>query len=173
MKIFASIAMFALALAGCSKNKNPTSKSPMFDESVYQELKSGLGVELPEDYVKFMRSYSGDTPEPNSFWVVRDDWGSGIDSLYVMAQSEDQQSMLIALDWDGLPLKPGLIPIGGDGCFGYILMSVRPEDHGTIHFCCTWSEDGKTDMYESQGFWKIADNFTDFIKNLGEMPEEK
>ena len=81
--------------------------------------------------------------------------------------------MLAALDWDGLPLKPGLIPIGGDGAFGYILMSIRPEDHGSIHFCCTWSEDGKTDVFESQGFWKIADSFSDFLGNLGEMPEEE
>lgn len=173
MKFLAALLLMAVALSCCSKHQNQLSKSPMFDESLHQELKSGLGTDLPEDYLNFMRSYSGEPPEPNSFWVVRDDWGSGIDELYVMARSEEHQSMLIALDWDGLPLKPGLIPIGGDGAFGYILMSVRPEDHGSIHFCCTWSEDGKTDVFGSQGFWKIADSFTDFIENLGEMPDDE
>lgn len=144
----------------------------MFDESVYQELRSSLGVDLPQDYVTFMRTYSGEPPEPNSFWVVQDDWGSGIDELYAMSRSDEHQSTLIALDWDGLALKPGLIPIGGDGAFGYILLSIRPEDFGSVHFCCTWSEDGKTDVFESQGFWKIADNFTEFIGNLGEMPDD-
>lgn len=89
-----------------------------------------------------------------------------------MERSDDRQSMLSALDWDCLPLKPGLIAIGGDGSFGYILMSLRPEDHGSIHFCCTWSEDGVTDVFGSQGFWRIADSFTDFIERLGEMPED-
>lgn len=144
----------------------------MFDESVYQELKSGLGVDLPKDYLDFLRSYQGVLPEPNSFWVVEGDWGSGIDELYTTDRGGNSQSILNSLNWDGLPLKPGLIPIGGDGCFGYILLSVRPEDHGSVHFCCTWSEDGKTDVFESQGFWKIADNFEEFIKNLGEMPED-
>lgn len=145
----------------------------MFDESVYQELKEGLGADLPEDYVNYMRSYGGMLSEPNSFWVVRDDWGSELDDLYVMARSEEHQSLLSSLNWDGLPLKPGLIPIGGDGCFGHILMSLRPEDYGSIHFCCTWSEDGKADVFGSQGFWKIANSFSDFIKNLGEMPEDQ
>ena len=145
----------------------------MFDEAVYQELKSGLGTDLPEDYVTYMRGYSGEPPEPNSFWVIQDDWGSGIDELFVMAASEEHQSMLAALHWDGSPLKPGLIPIGGDGTFGWILMSIRPEDRGSIHFCCTWSEDGKTDVFGSQGFWKIADSFSGFIAKLGEMPEEE
>ena len=145
----------------------------MFDSSVYEELKSGLGTELPDDYLNYMRSYSGEPPEPNSFWVVPEDWGSGIDELYVMARSDSHQSMLIALDWDGLPLKAGMIPIGGDGAFGYILMSVRPEDYGTIHYCCTWMEDGVTDILGAQGFWKIAGSFSEFIDNLGEMPEDE
>ena len=172
MKYLAAIFVLILGLTGCSKQNKPTTPSIMFDESVYQELRAGLRADLPEDYLAFMRSYSGEPPEPNSFWVVRDDWGSGIDSLYLMARSKDHQSMLIALDWNGLPLKPGLIPIGGDGSFGYILMSVRPEDHGSIHYCCTWSDDGKTDVFGSQGFWKIADSFSDFIKNLGEVPDD-
>lgn len=173
MKTIATLVLIALALSGCSEQPNSISKTPMFDESVYQELSSGLGANLPEDYMNFMRSYSGEPPQPNSFWVVRDDWGSGIDEFYVMARGDDPQSMLTVLDWSGLPLKPGLIPIGSDGSFGYILMSVRPEDRGSIHFCCTWSEDGKTDVFGSQGFWKIADNFTDFINKLGEMPEDE
>ena len=173
MKYLALIALVCISLAGCSESTSSSSKSAMFDEAVYQELKSGLGTDLPEDYVSYMRTYSGEPPEPNSFWVVRDDWGSGIDELFVMARTEEHQSMLAALNWDGLPLKPGLIPIEGDGAFGYILMSIRPEDHGTIHFCCTWSEDGMTDVFGSQGFWKIADSFSDFIGNLGEMPEEE
>lgn len=173
MKSIAVIAIVGLSLTGCSEPEGAPSNSTMFDEAVYQELRSGLGTDLPEDYVSYMRSYSGEPPEPNSFWVVRDDWGSGIDELFVMATSEEHQSMLAALDWDGLPLKPGLIPIGGDGAFGWILMSIRPEDRGSIHFCCTWSEDGETDVLGSQGFWKIADSFSDFISKLGEMPEEE
>ena len=145
----------------------------MFDESVYQELREGLNTDLPEDYLNFFRSYSGTPPEPNFFWVVEDDWGSGIDDLFVMQRDENSQSLLQALNWQWLPLKPGLIPIGGDGTAGWILLSLCKEEYGSIHFCCTWTDDGDADFYESQAYWKIADSFNEFINNLLECPDEE
>ncbi len=169
MKLVGVLLSVLFCLVGCSKSKN---SAMAFDESVYEQLKKGLGTDLPADYLNYLRSHDGDVPEPNFFWVVRGDWGSGINDLYVMRKSKERQSLLVALNWDGLPLKPGLIPIGGDGAFGYILLSLRPVDYGSVHFCCTWSADGKTDVYESQGFWKIADTFTAFIANLQKPPDE-
>lgn len=144
----------------------------MFSEDVYTELKQGLKTDLPEDYIAFLRTYDGNVPEANSFSVVPNDWGSGIDELYLMQRAGDHQSLLRGLHWEGIPLKPGLFPIGGDGAFGYILISLRPQDRGSIHFCCTWSEDGKTDVYESQGYWRIADSFTAFVSSLTKDTEE-
>ena len=132
-----------------------------------------IGSDLPEDYLNFMKSYDGTVPAKDFYWVVPDDWGSGIDEIYMPTPVDTPPSLLAVLPWDGLPLKPGLVPIGGDGCFGYLLLSIRPEDYGSVHFCCTWSEDGVTDVFESQGFWRIADSFSDFIANLEESPDEE
>lgn len=65
----------------------------MFDDSIYQELISGLGVDLPQDYVNFMRSYSGVPPEASSFWVVRDDWGTEVEDFFVIARSDQHRSV--------------------------------------------------------------------------------
>jgi hypothetical protein len=169
MKLASLIISALCCLVACTK---PKDKSMEFDESVYEQLKAGLGTDLPADYLQYLRTHGGEVPAPNYFWVVRGDWGSSINDLYVMRKGDEGQSLLSGLDWDGQPLKPGLIPIGGDGAFGYILLSLRPEDYGTVHFCCTWSDDGKTDVYESQGYWRIADNFRSFIDGL-EAPPKK
>ena len=51
----------------------------MFDPSAYEELRSLIGSDLPEDYLNFMKSYDGTVPAKDFYWVVPDDWGSGID----------------------------------------------------------------------------------------------
>ena len=46
--------------------------------------------------------------------------------------------------------------------------NVVPGDWGSaIDFCCTWSEDGVTDVFDAQGFWKIAPSFRAFLASLG------
>jgi hypothetical protein len=145
-----------------------------FNEAVHQRLRAGLGTDLPPDYLRFLRTYDDEVPEPNFFWVVPGDWGSGIEELYVMREENGEcGSLLQALSWNGLPLKPGLIPIGGDGSFGYLLLNLQPQDYGSVHFCTTWSDDGKTHVYESQGFWRIANNFDDFLARLQESPDDE
>jgi hypothetical protein len=155
---------------GRERHDSPT---PRFDEAIHRRLRDGLGTELPPDYLRFLRTYDGEVPEPNFFWVVPNDWGSGIDGLFGMHGGDEGDSLLQALDWDGLPLKPGLIPIGSDGSFGYLLLSLRPEDRGSVHFCTTWSDDGKTDVFGSQGFWKIANSFDEFLTRLQASPDEE
>ncbi len=88
-------------------------------------------------------------------------------------RNEPNLSLLRNTPWEGLPLKSGMIAIGGDGCFGYILMSLNRQDYGSIHFCCTWSEDGVTDIYDSMGFWRIADSFSDFLSHLEPTPKDE
>src|SRR4051812_45740934 len=115
---------------------NPNPNGP-FDESVYEELRIFLGVDLPDDYLKFLRAVNGGKPTNDSFMVVPGDWGSGIEELYGAQRNDLHSSLLRNLAWPGLELKPGMLAIGADGCFGYILMSLSADDFGSIHFCCT------------------------------------
>ncbi|MFA6287403.1 MAG: SMI1/KNR4 family protein [Opitutaceae bacterium] len=145
---------------------------PIFSEAVHALLVQKLGTELPADYLRFLRDFDGTIPMRCDFKVVPGDWGSGIYDLYTMQSEEPYESLLRGLDWDGIPLKPGLLPIGSDGCFGYILLSVRPTDFGSVHFCCTWTDDGDVDFYESQAYWRIADSFDQFCASLTESPPD-
>lgn len=146
--------------------------APIFDEAVYARLIRELGTEFPSDYIKFIRDFDGVISARCDFVVVPGDWGSGIYELYTMQSEAPYESLLRGLNWDGITLKPGLFPIGSDGCFGFILLSLRPHDFGSVHFCCTWSNEGKVDYYDSQAYWRIANSFEYFLASLTEPPPD-
>lgn len=139
-----------------------------FAADVIAELQQARGVELPADYIDYLRANNGGRPSPDFFWVVPGEWGSGIEELFGAQRTAMDASLLQNLEWDGIPLKPGMLAIGGDGAFGYILMSTLPEDFGSIHYCCAWPD--HPNGYEGQGYWRIADSFPDFLKRLQALP---
>jgi len=143
----------------------------IFSEEIYSQLCEEYGTEFPQDYLDYLKGYSGEPPEDLFFWVIPNDWGSGMSEVFTMS-GDPETSLPQFLQKDVMPFKPGLLPIGSDESFGYILLSLRPDDYGSIHFCCDWSDDGKVDFYESRGYWKIADSFSGFLDSLIEPPEE-
>lgn len=142
-----------------------------FAADVIAELQQARNVELPADYLAYLRAHNGGQPSPDFYWVVPNDWGSGIEELFGAQRTASRASLLQNLDWPGLPLKPGMLVIGSDGTAGYILMSTLPADFGSIHFCCTWSD--HPNGFEGKGYWRIADSFSDFLKRLQKSPDEE
>lgn len=152
----------------------PIPQPPPFSESGCNKLKTDAGCELPKDYIAFMRSFDDTLPERSFFWVVKGDWGSELFRLYSIvdpANTDATDIVTATAQWRGIALKPGLLPIGDDDSSGTVLLSIRPEDFGSVHYCCPWSDDGQTDIFESQGYWKVADNFSDFFANLRKSPD--
>ncbi|MEO6063790.1 MAG: SMI1/KNR4 family protein [Thermoflexales bacterium] len=142
-----------------------------FVADVVSELQHVRGVELPADYLSFLRAHNGGQPAPDFFWVVADDWGSGVYELFGAQRTAIHASILQNVDWHDIPLKPGMLAIGSDGVFGYILMSTLSADFGSIHFCCAWSH--HPNGYEGQGYWRIADSFSDLLDHLEKSPDEQ
>ena len=146
-----------------------------FDEGVIAELEQARGIKLPEDYLAYLRAHNGGQPVPGFYWVDRWDdgnpWGSGIETLYGAHRNKkgySDYSLLRNDDGYSFSLKPGMLAIGDDGCGGHILMSTLPVDFGSIHFCCSWSD--HPNGYEDDGYWRIADSFSDFLNRLEESP---
>jgi hypothetical protein len=52
------------------------------DERTVAAFEARNAVELPADYRTFLLAHHGGVPDPNFYWVVADDWGSGIESFY-------------------------------------------------------------------------------------------
>jgi hypothetical protein len=145
-------------------------------ETSYQNFLSKWGSALPEDYLAFLKSGANlPNPDEDFFWVVQDDWGSSIESFFTMLNEDTQGSLSQIFNWKGIPLLPRMLPIGGDGSFGYVLMSFREHEVGSVYFCTTYSERGALreggEFYEGQGYWKIAGFFSDFLNKLTENPD--
>jgi len=138
----------------------------IFDEAVYRRFVERWGAPLPEAYLEFLRNFGGTAPENACFEVVPGDWGSEWADVFTMQEHAPQTSLMQVFDWRGIPLMPRMLPIGGDGAFGYVLMSFREGEAGAIYFCATHTDDGSVEYYESQGYWKVADGFPEFVAGL-------
>jgi hypothetical protein len=146
-----------------------------FDEANYRTFVGIWGSDLPEDYLNFLRSGSNlPSPDKDFFWVVENGWGSSIEAFFPM-RSSSAESLSQVFNWRGMPLIPRMLPIGGDGSFGYVLMSFREHEVESVYFCTTYSERGTLreggEFYEGQGYWKIAGSFSDFLDKLTENPD--
>lgn len=159
------------------KIKLQESPDETYSDVSYRSFLKHWNFPLPEDYLNFLRSGAKLPDSGNAFfWVIKDDWGSELDEIYTMQEHFVDQSLMKVFDWKGIPLVPRMLPIGGDGCFGYVLMSFRAQEIGAIYYCTTYSERGALreggEYYEGQGYWKIAKSFLEFVDSLTKNPDE-
>src|SRR5947209_2981519 len=101
-----------------------------------------LGITLPSEYTKFLRTTNGGIPEPNCF-TVPDRGDAMVGILYGLRgertnadlEFEQEQATL----WD--PLPPGFIAIGHDPGGNRLLLATLGEDAGRVFF------------WDRVGFW--------------------
>src|SRR6266568_876623 len=105
-----------------------------------EALERRLGIQLPEDYRRFLCTTNGGIPEPNSFTIPeRGDallgilYGLGVERVAADLEFEQQEATL----WD--PLPPGFISIGHDPGGNSILMATLGDNAGRIFF---WDRNG-------------------------------
>jgi len=143
-----------------------------FDEAIYRRFVERWGAPLPEAYLEFLRTFDGTAPENACFEVAPGEGGSEWADVFTMQEHAPQSSLMQVFDWRGIPLMPRMLPIGGDGAFGYVLMSFREGETGAIYFCATHTDDGSVEYYESQGYWKVAASFPEFLDGLASGDDE-
>jgi hypothetical protein len=138
------------------------------DEQILNNWEQKTGYSLPEDYRAFLLKYNGGVIQP---WMFRhnhpefyeDDREMILDYLY------DWKKVLKSSDLVDIPLEvanqpPGYIAIGQDPGVGIIMLSLQPNNFGTViywlrmHFI--WGDEPNNVL----GF--IAPSFTAFLDGL-------
>jgi hypothetical protein len=128
-------------------------------------FESRNSFEFPADYRAFLLAHHGGVPEPNFYWVVRDHWGSGIESLYGFGP--DGYRLQQYLDGrESIGVEQGLLPIGDDGCCNYLCIGLSGPRCGQVFYF-----DGEFAPGEPEHERRLAGSFADFVAGLCRGPD--
>ena len=129
-----------------------------------------LGVRLPPDYKRFLRTTNGGIPDPNCF-TVPDREDALLDILYGLRNDrtdsdlefEQEQAAL----WDPLPV--GFVAIGHDPGGNGLLLATLGKDAGRVF---SWDRVGFWVKDDGSNTFPVAASFTEFIESLRELPPD-
>lgn len=128
-----------------------------------------LGVALPPAYRAFLIRFDGGRPYPNTFrptpgglgavWSTAERY---VDAFYSLAEVEAYAQGNV---YDG-GQPPGMLCIGGDSGGLEILLSLRPQDIGTIHLWMGSTSLWGTDGNDEGALHVQAPDFAVFLSSL-------
>lgn len=129
-----------------------------------------LGVELPGDYRRFLRTTNGGCPEPDIFMVP----GHGLVMLGVLYGVGPERVSLDleyeygeATQWN--PLPPGFVPVGADPGGNQFLLATIGVEAGKVFF---WDRVGFWVGEDGRNLFPVAESFAAFLDSLHESPPE-
>jgi SMI1 / KNR4 family (SUKH-1) len=135
------------------------------EEQTVVEFEARNGIQLPSEYRAFLLDHHGGVPIPSFYWVVPDDWGSGIENLYGFGDRGYRlQEHLDAREAIGI--SPELLIIGDDGCCNYLSIGVSGERRGQVFYID--HEYGRGDPKRER---LLASSFTEFLERLSADPD--
>lgn len=152
-----------------------TKSGPRIEEATVLRFESELGTHLPGDYRAFLLQHNGGVPETNDF-DLPSGGGSGVNLFYGLSGLTDpvQPSDLRAERKRMVGRVPGhILPIGDAEGGNLVCISLSGQDRGAVYF---WDHEEEAEEEESpsyQNLFKLADNFSDFWKNLREFDSTK
>jgi hypothetical protein len=134
------------------------------DERVVAEFETRNGFELPGDYRAFLLAHHGGVPDPSFYWVVQNDWGSGIESFYGLGPvGHDLQTYL---DYrESIGVDSDLIAIGDDGCCSLLAIGIKGTRRGQVFYV-----DHELATTDPRHAILLAPSFTGFLSVLLEGP---
>jgi SMI1 / KNR4 family (SUKH-1) len=134
-------------------------------EDVVRAFETRHQISLPADYRSFLLAHHGGVPEPNFYWVVPEDWGSGICNLYGFGDPDyNLDEYYDARISFGVPDE--LLPIGDDGCCNFLCLAVRGPTRGNVFYL-----DHEYRPGEPEKVRRLSASFTEFINSLSESPD--
>lgn len=103
------------------------------EEQTVASFEARNRIELPVDYRAFLLAHHGGVPDPSFYWVVPDDWGSSIESLYGF--SENGYRLQEYLDArDSIGVAPDMLVIGDDGCGSFLSIGILGPRRGQVFY---------------------------------------
>jgi hypothetical protein len=129
-----------------------------------------LGVKLPADYKRFLRTINGGCPKPDSF-LVPDRGPAMVGILYGVGPERSPADLEYeqgeATLWDLLP--PGFVAIGHDPGGNTLLLGTLGKDAGRVFF---WDRNGLWVREDGHNTFPVAASFTAFVDSLRELPDD-
>jgi hypothetical protein len=139
-------------------------------EDLLLNFETQVGVNLPEDYRKFLLNYNGGRPIPDFFWIEDQKDGSCVYEFYGLYSEIGPYSINYYYGNDLYGIPSSMIPIADDGTGNNICMGVYSDNLGEIFFL-DHELHPFHDANSMIGISKIADSFTDFLRNLETSPD--
>jgi hypothetical protein len=128
-----------------------------------------LGVKLPADYKRFLRTTNGGCPKPDTF-LVPDRGPAMVGILYGVAPERSPADLEYeqgeAALWD--PLPTGFVAIGHDPGGNTFLLGTLGADAGRVFF---WDRNGLWVREDGHNTFPVAASFTAFVESLRELPD--
>lgn len=133
------------------------------DLNSFESFKGLVGIDLPEDYVKFLKEYNGGEPEDCVGYLSE----VSIEDYAI----QDFFGMNLEVYNDLKKVYTSYINILPENCIaiaevvgGYkICMSLKSNNFGTIWY---WCHDEHDDGEDLEKLYFVANTFTDFIESL-------
>ena len=135
------------------------------NEKTVADFEIRNAFELPNDYRAFLLAHHGGVPEPSFYWVVRDDWGSDIETFYGFGRiGYDLQEYLDARELMGI--SSDMLVIGDDGCCNYLSIGISGSRRGQVFYI-----DHEFAPGEPKRERFLALSFKDFLSRLRVGPD--
>lgn len=121
------------------------------------------GLALPADYRRFLLVFDGGRPCPKTF---RHGWSEDGAIHTTESYLEPFYAWQRVISWSaelGSRLPPQTLSIGADPGLIELLLSLRPQDHGTVYsWVRNWGDFGP----DNDWLWRQAGSFTEFVHAL-------
>lgn len=134
-----------------------------------QKTEKTIGLQLPDEYRRFVLLYNGGCPKPGGFRFICQATGSWEESLVAwflaIYEGEAENFLKFFNDYQGR-IPADTIAIARDPGGNLILLGTVGKQRGKIFF---WQQDFETDEDDVADYsnvcW-VADSFNDFINSL-------
>ncbi|HYE04485.1 MAG TPA: SMI1/KNR4 family protein [Planctomycetota bacterium] len=134
------------------------------------DLERIVGVALPSDYRSWLAAGDRSVPQPDFYWVVKGDWGSGIEILYGFEEPDDLRTT--ARDRHDSKVPADLLVIGDDGMAGtYLAIGLSGKRTGRMYFIDTVSTESG-DLTPDSAIHEIGPSFAAWMRSLRASPDD-
>jgi hypothetical protein len=134
---------------------------PATDEQI-AEFERSEGVTLPADFRKFLQTFNGGRPIPDSFPIGADN-GSLLNTFFQLGEGEGEMNDLQTMcdEYHGR-IPPTMMPIGCDAGGNLILLGVHGDPRGRVYFL---------DQMNPRPIFELSPSFEAFLNSFEPRPE--
>lgn len=139
------------------------SKHPSIDESVIDAYESRTGINLPDEYRKFLLLYNGGIPTPQHADIPKTKHSVLVDYLYGILPKRSRCDLEYEAERMSEHLPTGFIVIGHDPGGNAYLLATKGKERGRVYF---WDKRGLLSKNESGNTFWMADGISALLNSL-------